>query len=277
MSTPSHPSADQIGQLLLRLRYRDLARGGANLPEFPDVEFRCYSQDGEDGILLYIFSLLGATNRRVVEICAGDGFECNAANLIINHGWHGLLVDGDADQVARGIAFYSTCRSTWVSPPTFVNHWVTAENVAAIVSGQGFDGPIDLLSIDVDGNDYWVWKALELIDPRVVVVEFNAQCGPESSITIAYQPDFRLDLTARPYRCGASLEAFVRLGISKGYRLVGVESRGINAFFVREGLGDALLPGLSAKKCYEQTERLKTWRPAWLDLMLSGTQAWQEV
>src|SRR5580692_993562 len=108
MSTPPHLSADaQIAQVLLRLQYQDLARRGTGLPDFSHVEFRCYSQNSEDGILLYIFSLLGTTNRRVVEISAGDGIECNAANLIINHGWRGLLVDGDSEQIARGRAFYS--------------------------------------------------------------------------------------------------------------------------------------------------------------------------
>ena len=277
MSTLSYSSADQATQVLLRLQYRDLVRRSATLPELPDVEFRCYSQNGEDGVLLYMFSLLGTTNRRVVEICAGDGFECNAANLIINHGWHGLLLDGDADQVARGTSFYATCRNTWVSPPTFVNHWITAENVETIVAGHGFGGPIDLLSLDVDGNDYWIWKALDRVTPRIVVLEFNALCGPERSLTISYHPDFRLDLAVRPYRCGASLSAFVKLGESKGYRLVGVESRGINAFFVRDGLGEEFLPRRSVRECYDQTERLRLWHPASLDSLLSGTQAWQEV
>src|SRR4051794_16336778 len=161
MSTFPDPSAEaQIGQVLLRLQYQDLARRGTHLPEFSDVEFRCYSQNSEDGILLYIFSLLGTTDRRVVEICAGDGIECNAANLLINHAWRGLLVDGDPELAARGRAFYSTCRTTWISPPTFIDAWVTAENVDALITSQGFAGRVDLLSLDVDGNDYWIWKAL---------------------------------------------------------------------------------------------------------------------
>jgi hypothetical protein len=221
--------------------------------------------------------LLGATSRRVVEICAGDGLECNAANLIINHGWQGLLIDGDAAQIAHGSSFYSTCRTTWISPPTLVDAWVTAENVNALVAGAGFSGSIDLLSLDLDGNDYWIWKALECVTPRVVVLEFNAACGPEQSLTISYRPDFRLDLAVQPYRCGASLPAFAKLAGSKGYRLVGVESRGVNAFFVRNGLEEAVLPGRSVQECYEQTERLRAWRPSSLAAMLSGTQVWQEV
>jgi hypothetical protein len=278
MSASSNPSADaQVAQLLLRLHYQDLARRGIGLPEFLDVEFRCYSQNGEDGILLYIFSLLGTTNRKVVEICAGDGIECNAANLIVNHGWRGLLLDADSDQVARGRAFYSTCRTTWISPPTFVETWLTAENVDDVIANSGFAGPIDLLSLDIDGNDYWIWKALDAVRPRVVVVEFNGSCGPERSVTMSYQPDFRLDLSVLPYRCGASLPAFVKLGREKGYRLVGVQSHGFNAFFVQDGLEETLLPERSPRECYERTPRLSEWTQDWLDTILSGQQTWEEV
>jgi hypothetical protein len=259
------------------LQYQDLVRRGLGLPAIRDVEFRCYSQNGEDGILLYIFSLLGTTNGKVVEICAGDGLECNAANLLINHGWRGLLFDGDAEQVDRGNAFYSTCRTTWIAPPTFLNAWITAENVDGLVAAHGFAGPVDLLSLDVDGNDYWIWKALDCVKPRVVVLEFNASCGPEKRLTIAYDPAFRLNLAEPPYRCGASLPAFVSLARSKGYRLVGVESRGINAFFVQSGLAEELLPEWSVAQCFERVERLREWQPVRLQTMLSGTQRWEEV
>ena len=79
----------QIGQVLLRLHYQDLVRRGVSIPDFSDGEFRCRSQNGEDGILLYLFSVPSTTNRKAVEICVGDGIECNAANLIVNHGWLG--------------------------------------------------------------------------------------------------------------------------------------------------------------------------------------------
>jgi len=278
MPSPEQPSASaQILQVLLRQQYRDLARRGAELPEFADVEFRTYSQNGEDGILLYLFSLLGTTNRTVVEICAGDGYECNAANLLVNHGWRGLLVDGDAAQVASGRQFYATCRNTWIAPPTFVHEWITAENVNGSVARQGFGGSIDLLSLDLDGNDYWIWKALDCVIPRVVIIEFNNACGPDRSLTIAYRPDFRLDLSCRPYRCGASLTALTKLARSKGYRLVGTDSRGVNALFVRDGLGESVLPERSVADCYERTEALRAWEPHWLEGLLSGSTAWEAV
>jgi len=277
MSTPHNPDPSaQIGQVLLRLHYKDLARRGVDLPILEDVEFRCHSQNGEDGILLYIFALLGTTNRKVVEICAGDGIECNAANLLVNHGWNGLLFDGDDEQIARGRAFYATCRNTWVAPPTFVNAWITTDVVNWLVAGHGFSGPIDLLSLDVDGNDYWIWKALDCVTPRVVVLEFNAGCGPDVSVTMSYQPDFRLDHTVQPYRCGASLPAFVKLARARGYRLVGVQSLGFNAFFVRNGLGDDLLPERSVRDCYDRTERLRRLTPADVDHLLAGPKSWWE-
>ena len=269
--------AAQIGQLMLRQQYQDLVRRRLALPDLIDVEFRCYSQNGEDGILLYLFALLGTTNRMVVEICAGDGIECNAANLIINHGWRGLLFDGDDQQLAVGRQFYAACRNTFVSPPHLVHAWITAENVDALVAEHGFAGEIDLLSIDVDGNDYWIWKALECVRPRVVVVEFNGGCGPEVSMTMPYNPDFRLDLSKQPYRSGASLAAFVKLGQAKGYRLVGIHSLGFNAFFVRDDLGEDILPASTPVDCYARTPRLLDWGPGTLAIMRAGGAQWQDV
>ena len=147
----------------------------------------------------------------------------------------------------------------------------------ALVSDNGFTGPIDLLSLDIDGNDYWVWRALDCVSPRVVVLEFNGSCGPESSVAMSYRPDYRLDLTAQPYRCGASLPAFVKLGRQKGYRLVGIQSHGFNAFFVQDGIEETLLPERSARECYERTQRLTGWEPSWLESILSGKEAWEDV
>jgi hypothetical protein len=266
----------QIAQVSLRMQYQALARSGGPLPALSDVEFKCYSQNGEDGILLYLFSLLGTTNRRVVEVCAGHGMECNAANLIVNHGWEALLLDGDDDLLALGRAFYAKCRTTSLWPPTLAQAWITAENVNEVV-GAHFRGPIDLLSLDLDGNDYWVWRALDCITPRVVVLEFNAGIGPDDSVSMTYQPGFQLDFSVRPYRCGASLAAFVKLGRAKGYRLVGLQSMGFNAFFVREGVGERLLPERTPAECFAATPRLDHWTPATRELLLSGQRWWDDV
>lgn len=274
---PLDATAAQVGQLILRQQYRDLVRAGAPLPDLLDTEFRCYSQNGEDGILLYLFALLGTTSRKVVEICAGDGIECNAANLIVNHGWQGLLFDGSEANVAAGQRFYAQCRTTWVAPPRLQAAWITVDNVNSLVESCGFVGDIDLLSLDLDGNDYWVLQALDVVRPRVVVLEFSGGLGPEVSVSIPYDPDFRLDYAVQPYRCGASLAAFTTLCARKGYRLVGVHSLGFNAFFVREDLGQDVLPTRTPRDCYRLTPRLQSWSPALTAHLLDGPQRWQEV
>jgi hypothetical protein len=233
-------------QLLLTLKYRELLHQRIPLPRFDDVEFRCFSQNGEDGILLYLFSLLGTVNRMAVEICAGNGAECNAANLIVNHGWQGLLFDGCPLNIAYGKAFYAACRDTCICPPTLAQAWITADGINALIEDHGFSGEIDLLSLDLDGIDYWVWRAIECIQPRVVVLEFNPIWGPDWAVTVPLQDDFRLDFSREPYYCGASLAAFVKLARYKGYRLVGCQRMGFNAFFVRNGVGDDLFPEVPA-------------------------------
>jgi len=240
------PSVDQCNQLLLGMQYRELLTRGGPLPGFQDVEFRSYSQNGEDGILLYLFSLLGHGSRRAVEICAGDGIECNTANLIINHGWTGLLVDGNPESIARGREFYARCPTTFVYPPTLVQAWVTAEGVDALLAEHGFTGEIDLLSLDLDGVDYWIWRAIRSIRPRVVVLECHTGLGAERSVTVPYREDFR---QAPEGSAGASLRAFVKLGAEKGYRLVGCQRYGFNAFFLRDDVGADLFPTARPEDC----------------------------
>ena len=240
---------DQGTQILLRLKYQEMLRNNVPLPPFDSVEFRSYSQNGEDGILLFIFALIGTTNKKAVEICVAEGMECNAANLIINHGWQSLLFDGSAENIAVGTDFYKKHKDTGIKPPTLVSAWITRDNVNQLISSHGFSGEIDLLSIDVDGNDYWIWKAIECIQPRVVVVEHNTPWEDGRAVTIPYQEDFVADLTRPLHYLGASLPAFVKLGYEKGYRLVGVERLGFNAFFVRTGVGEDTLPEVAVEEC----------------------------
>lgn len=250
MAVVAHP-VDKGTQILLTLNYQQLVRSGAPLPSFKDVAFRSYSQNGEDGILLFIFALIGSTNRKVVEICAGNGIECNAANLIANHAWRGLLLDGNEVNIEVGRTFYSKHPSTLIQPPVLKEAWVTPDNVNALIADNGFSGVIDLLSLDMDGMDYWVWKAIECIQPRVVVLEHNSPWGANRAVTVPYQPDFVATFVdGAPEYCGASLPAFAKLAKSKGYRLVGVEPLGFNAFFVRDGLGETVLPEVSVESCF---------------------------
>jgi hypothetical protein len=247
--------------VLLSFHYQRLAREGSPLPDLASTEFRCFSQNGEDGILLYLFSLVGTTNRKAVEICAGDGIECNTANLIINHGWQGLLFDGDEQLIRSGKEFYAQCQDTFVSPPTLVSAWITPDNVNDLVAEHGFADDIDLLSLDLDGIDYWIWKALTAVRPRVVILEINGVWGPHLSVTVPCRPDFRTDYSKQPYYCGASLSAFVKVGRQKGYRLIGSQRFGFNAVFMRSDVGVDFFPGISTDEYWERNPRLRTWDP----------------
>jgi len=240
---------DQAAQRSLAMQYRLMATTAPDaLPQLKDTYMRAYSQNGEDGALLFLFSVLGTTSRVAIEMCAGDGIQCNTANLIVNHGWDGLLVDGNPTLVERGRKFYARCPDTFSAPPIFLNEWVTAANVNQLVIDSGIGVDVDLLSLDLDGVDYWVWKELDIISPRVVVLEYQDIWGPDVAKTVPYRPDFTGD-SGFNYQ-GASLLAFVKLARSKGYRLVGTERLGFNAFFVRDDVGPDLIPEIDHRACF---------------------------
>ena len=209
-----------------------------------------HSQTNEDAVLSSLFASIGIANRRSVEICAGDGIVCNTAALIVRDGWEGLLVDGNRRLITRGRIFHRRMRSRAV----LVEGWVTRSSINALISGHGFTGEIDLLSLDLDGVDYWIWEAIEAVTPRVVVLEYQDILGPERSWTIPYSDDFSATGFPRssgaPNYAGASLRAFVKLGRKKGYRLVAINELGYNAFFVRNDLGADRLPELDVDDCF---------------------------
>ena len=228
-------AVDRQNQMLLRLAYQ--SHNGSS-PAWQDIEFRSFSQNGEDGLLLYVFSQIGMASRRSVEIGCGSGVECNTANLIVNHGFRDLLLDAREGRLALGRRFFRKCRDTCLHQPRLVHTWVTRENIDKMIRDHGYTGSIDLLSIDLDGMDYWIWEAIDCIEPRVVVVEYNATFGATQSIAVRYRPGFRR--TTEPF--GASLAALVKLGRRNGYRLVGCDQHRINAFFVHRGIGDDVVP-----------------------------------
>lgn len=246
-------------QLMLCHSYRDMAARGT-LPGLSEVGFRCHSQFEEDGILLYLFALIGTTDRIAVEMCAGDGHQCNTTNLIVSHGWQGLLFDGDPANVERGRKFFAEHKDTFLWPPRFRHSWITAENINDLIRNEGISGEIDLFSLDIDGMDYWVWKALECIQPRVVVCETHNIIGPERALTVPYDPNFRRKI---PDYHSASLAAMSKLASGKGYRLVGTHRYGFNAFFVRNGIAEDVLPAVSVASCLQhpiaQNARKERW------------------
>ena len=198
---------------------------------FSDFEFSCYSQTTEDGVLLSILESIGVTNRRAVEIAGGVGWENNLANLVINFGFETLFFDGDPGNVRCARNFFNHHPSTRHHPPVFADDFVSVENINSLIKSKGWSGPIDVFSLDIDGVDYWIWDAIEIIQPRVVVVEIQELWGPEERWTRPYNSNFHSDGIPS---MGASLAAFDYLARKKGYRLVGCVKAGFNAFFVSE-------------------------------------------
>jgi hypothetical protein len=208
--------------------------------------FKVYSQNDEDGIIQEIFRRIGTRDRRFVEFGVQTGVECNTVKLLIE-GWRGLWIE--ADPLMAGVIGRTFAPFIDAGALTLFDDLVTAENINALLTRAGLTGEIDVLCIDIDSNDYWVWKAIDVVRPRVVAIEYNATFRPPLSITVPYDPNFRWD-GSNYY--GASLEALVRLGRDKGYALVGCSIAGVNAFFVRSDLtGDKFLTPATAEEHYE--------------------------
>lgn len=253
-------SRQDVHAKIARLLYHGL--GQPTTDSLAQHELQICSQNGEDGILLLLLSLTSSPTRRLAEIGIGDGSECNSANLLINWGWSGTLVEGDVDGSSRAAQLH---RGRNVS---VLNEFVTVENINALLPTD----PIDLLSIDIDGNDYWVWQATAA-DPLVTVIEYNASLGPTRSATIPYDPHFDYT-TASPHRLyhGASLRALARLGVEKGMALVGCDSQGVNAFFVqRRFIDEGRLAEVDSVDAWRPIQkRLRQWSHEEQERMLRG-------
>jgi hypothetical protein len=239
---------EQLEQMeLLRSWNDELAK-----PRYADPKrlvrygFKVYSQCDEDGIIHEIFKRIGTTNRTFVEFGVGSGIECNSVKLLVE-GWRGLWLDGGEHHICQSRTRFKTFVES--RHLTALEAFITAENINSLIAQGGVSGEIDLLGIDIDHNDYWVWQAIDVVNPRVVVIEYNATMHPPLSLVVPYEPD-RIWDGSNFY--GASLEALVRLGRNKGYQLVGCNFAGSNAFFVRHDLvGDCFLEPATAEEHYE--------------------------
>jgi hypothetical protein len=234
--------ATKIALRSLLLSYQGLVVAGDPLPSIHDSGFRVFSQFDEDGVVLYLLAAGGMGTRRFVDLGAGDGvYASNCANLALNLGFHGLFLEADATKAEHARRFYERHPDTCERPPKVVRAFLTRENVNELVREAGFEGEIDLLSIDVDGNDYWLWQALDCVSPRFVVVEAHTELGFEDYV-MPYEAGFDWRRAPSGTRIGASPAAFQRLGDELGYRLVGSNLYGFNLCFARNDVGRETLP-----------------------------------
>lgn len=212
----------------------------------PDNEFQVHSQGGEDGIIQFLLRHVPIQDPRFVEFGVEDYYEANTRFLLQHNRWAGLVLDGSAEQVARLKREPLYWRYNLKAVQAFVN----AENINALLRENGMEGPIGLLSVDIDGNDYWVWKAIEVVQPAIVICEYNSLFGPTRQVTIPYDPAFvRQQAHHSTLYYGASIAALHALGQEKGYALVGANRTGNNLFFVRQDL-QGELPRRTPEEAY---------------------------
>jgi hypothetical protein len=241
----------------LGLFYPELAPEHDQRAALRRAEFQAFSENGEAGILLWLFSKVGTRTRRAIEFGIGNTQKCNTTNLVLSFGWSVLLLDGQSVLVEWARDFYRGRAEP--ERVRCVETWLTPETIDRTFAEHGMQGEIDLLSLDIDGNDYWIWKAIRSVEPRVVVIEYNSSLGAEEKLVAAYEPMFdRYRRHPLGWYHGASLAALEELGREKGYVLVGCESSGHNAFFVRRDLAAGKLEALQAKDAfYPNARRLR--------------------
>lgn len=226
--------------------------GAALYPTLCESGFRVYSEFEEDGMILYVLTMIGFKNRKVVEMCCGTGHECMATNLVLNHGFDGYLFDGNITNVKLAKDFFKSKKDCLLYTPVLRKAWITTDNVNNLLEDAGCAGEVDLFSLDIDGNDYWIWRAITAIKPRLLVCETHNVIPSDCSLTIEYRSDFECPSRLGPeqdYR-GSSLLAMVRLCKEKGYRLIGGHRCGFNVFFLREDEGTDFFPEISVEEVH---------------------------
>lgn len=200
---------------------------------FNENEFKVFSEYGEDGLIQYLLRYIHIENPIFVEFGVQNYLESNTRFLLINNNWSGLLIDGSSDN----IAYIKSDPIYWRHNLNAICAFVTKENINDLLKENGVVGDIGILSIDIDGNDYWIWNAIDAINPAVVIIEYNARFGKDMSVTVPYDSDFiRSQKHHSMIYFGASIRALCALATKKGYAFVGCSSAGVNAFFVRRDL-----------------------------------------
>jgi hypothetical protein len=209
-------------------------------------EYRVFSQHREDGIIEFLLDAVDDDLGKFVEFGFAPA-ENNCLALAIKRGFGGLFMDASDSGCSQARKAYDLLGLERVKTR---NAFLTRENLNELISMVGFNGEIDVLSIDVDGNDYWFWECLECVDPRIVVIEYNASFGPQATVSVPYDKSFvRYRAHESGFYHGCSLAALEHLGKQRGYRLVGVDETGVNAFFVKQALCISV-PSRTAEECF---------------------------
>jgi hypothetical protein len=212
-----------IGKMLINQQPRQCST-------LQEAEFKVFSQFGDDGIIQYLVRKAEIFPNSFIEFGVEDYTESNTRFLLVDKNWKGLVMDGSEEYVQ----FIKADDIYWRHDLTAVCSFVTAENINSTLEQHGFTGEVGILSVDIDGNDYYVWEAINVANPVLVIVEYNSVFGEKHAITIPYDPHFqRMRAHYSGLYWGASIRALCLLANKKGYAFIGSNSAGNNAYFLR--------------------------------------------
>jgi hypothetical protein len=196
--------------------------------ELSEFEFQVFSQFGDDGIIQWLINYLDIPNKTFVEFGVEKYIESNTRFLLFNNNWNGLVIDGGE----QNVDFIKNDVVSYLFNLQSIASFITKDNINELISSRNFQKDLGLLSIDIDGNDYWIWLSLESINPVIVISEYNAEFGL-NPWTIPYKEDFVWNKENSMYYWGTSLTSLCDLADQKGYSFVGCNSHGNNAYFIR--------------------------------------------
>jgi hypothetical protein len=225
----------------------DIWRSQENYLDLTSKEFRVFSQWGDDGIIQYLVSRLDIKNKSFIEFGVGNYYESNTHFLLVNNNWSGFVIDGSQKSIKtiRENPFF------WRYDLNLKTAFIDKDNINALLEQSNFEN-VGLLHIDLDGNDYWILDSIDMskYSPDILILEYNSNFGSERSITIPYEPNFRcVEAHYSGQYFGASLTALTDLAKEKGYFLVGCNSSGNNAYFLKNQFLD-VIPPKSVSDCF---------------------------
>lgn len=245
-STPPTETSEREALMLGRLLSRDVKKQ-REISSLHEIEFKVFSQFGDDGIIQWLAANIHLPQKTFIEFGVEDYRESNTRFLMMNDNWSGLVLDGSEENINK----IKASKYYWLHELQALEIFINAENISTVISEAGFCGEIGILHIDLDGNDYWIWKAITNIYPVIVIMEYNAVFGYERAITVPYDEKFyRTNKHYSNLYFGASLGALVNLAQEKKYALVGCNSAGNNAYFVRRDRMIPTLPELTTVDAY---------------------------
>lgn len=233
--------------VLHSLQIANLNRQKTRIKNLSKVELSGFSQWGEDGIIDWLIEQLPGIPETFIEFGVENFKESNTRLLLYLRNWRGFIMDGSTEHIS------SIQRQDiyWRYDLTAKCAFIDKDNINELIQGSGLSGDIGLLSIDIDGNDYRVWESIDIVNPVIVVCEYNAVFGDIHALTVPYRDDFQR--TRAHYSnlyFGASLAAFIKLASKKGYVFVGTNSNGCNAFFIRKDYAGFITDCLEEIKSY---------------------------